>query len=201
MSSAYRSLHINSARQLMSYKRLPDARRLPGLPEPLPDGDVLRRLRRPLRPAGEDHASAPRWSAVEPVDGEWEVTVEDAEGERRDRALPRRAGRQRPPLGPALARTRLPRLRGVRGRADPRPPLPRARRPGRQAGAGAGDRQLGRRHRGRVLADRREDLPGDAPRRLRDPQVHQRQADRRSRAAGRRPGCRWRCSASSWRGC
>ena len=32
-----------------------DARALPGLPQPLPDGRLLRRLRRPLRAAGEDH--------------------------------------------------------------------------------------------------------------------------------------------------
>ena len=42
-----------------------------------------------------------------------------------------------------------------------------------------GHRQLGRRHRGRVLADRRRDLPGDAPRCLRPAQVPERQADRR----------------------
>ena len=51
----------------------------------------------------------------------------------------------------------------------------------RQAGPGAGDRQLGNRHRRRGIADRREDLPGDAPRRLRHAQVPERQTDRRSR--------------------
>ena len=178
MSSAYRSLHINTSRRVMAFKTPADAGPLPGLPGPLPDGRLLRRIRRPLRPAREDpfpHRGPQRRAGRRRVGG-------DVAGRRRERAsesLPRRAGRQRPPLGPALARTGLPGRRGVRGRADPRPPLPRARGAARQAGAGAGDRQLGHRHRGRVLADRREDLPGDAPRRLRHAQVHERQADRR----------------------
>ena len=99
----------------------------------------------------------------------------------RERALSRGDGRQRPPLGCALARTGFPRGGGVRGRAGPRPPLPRARRPARQARARARNRQLGDGHRGRVLPARRRDLPGDAPRRLRPAQVPQRQADRRDR--------------------
>ena len=49
MSSAYRSLHINTSRQLMEYRSLPDARGPAGLPEPLADRGVLRRVRRPLR--------------------------------------------------------------------------------------------------------------------------------------------------------
>ena len=73
------------------------------------------------------------------------MTVDGRRGERETEPLPRGAGRQRPPLGPALARTGVPRLRRVRRRADPRPPLPRARCPAGQTGAGARDRQLCRR--------------------------------------------------------
>ena len=54
MSSAYRSLHINTSRGLMAYRTFPMPERLSGLPEPLPDRRLLRRLRRPLRPARED---------------------------------------------------------------------------------------------------------------------------------------------------
>ena len=61
-----------------------------------------------------------------------------------------------------------------------------------QAGAGARDRQLGRRRRGRVLADRREDLPRHPPRRLGAAQVHQRQADRRDAQPDHRPARRSR---------
>ena len=54
--------------------------------------------------------SAPRWKSVVPAEGEWEVTVEDADGERETHGLPRRAGRQRAPLGPALAQAAPPRV-------------------------------------------------------------------------------------------
>ena len=54
MSSAYRSLHINTSRRADGLQDLPDAGRLSGLPEPLPDRPLLRRLRRSLRAARED---------------------------------------------------------------------------------------------------------------------------------------------------
>ena len=158
---------------------LPDARPLPGLPGPLPDGRLLRRIRRPLRAAGEDplpHRGAQRRAGRRRVGG-------DRRGRRRRAARPTATGPSWSPTattGTRAGPSRLPRRRGVQRRADPRPPLPRAGRPARQAGPGPGDRQLGHRHRGRVLADRRRDLHLDAPRRLRDPQVHQRQADRRA---------------------
>ena len=49
MSSAYKSLHINTSRQIMEYKAFPMSRRVPDVPEPRPDRALLRQLRRPLR--------------------------------------------------------------------------------------------------------------------------------------------------------
>ena len=81
-SSAYRSLHINSARKLMSYRAFP-------MPEDYPDypshwqvakyfDDYVERFG--LR---EGITFDTEVLAATPVDGEWEVTVEDAGGERR----------------------------------------------------------------------------------------------------------------------
>ena len=86
--------------------------------------------------------------------------------------------RQRPPLGPALAGAELPGQRHLPRPAGARPLLPDARPARGQAGGGAGHRQLGDRHRGRVLAGGAGDLPGDAPRRVHRAQVHVRPADR-----------------------
>ncbi len=82
ISSAYRSLHINSARKLMSYKAFP-------MPEDYPDypshwqvaeyfDDFAERFGLKERIAFRTEVV----SAV-PADGEWEVTVEDADGKRR----------------------------------------------------------------------------------------------------------------------
>jgi len=81
MSSAYRSLHINTSRGLMAYKTYP-------MPEDYPDypnhfqiaayfDDYVDHfgLREKIRFRTEV-------VSVEPVDGEWEVTVEDADGKR-----------------------------------------------------------------------------------------------------------------------
>ena len=183
MSSAYRSLHINTSRKVMAFKTLPMPDHYPDYPDHFQMAAYFDEYvdHFGLR---EKISFRTEVVAVEPVDG---GVGGDDRGRRRrarDAALPRRRRRQRPPLGPALARTGVPRRGGVRGRADPRPPLPRARHPAGQAGARARHRQLGDRHRGRVLADRRRDLPRDAPRRLRAAQVHERQADRRGRHAG-----------------
>jgi dimethylaniline monooxygenase (N-oxide forming) len=81
-SSAYRSLHINSARKLMSYRAFP-------MPEDYPDypshwqvakyfDDYVERFG--LR---EGITFNTEVLGAEPVDGEWEVTVEDADGKRR----------------------------------------------------------------------------------------------------------------------
>ncbi len=80
-SSAYRSLHINSSRSLMSYKAFP-------MPEDYPDYPSHEHI------AAYFDAYAERFGlrekiafrtevvSVRPVDGEWEVTVEAADGER-----------------------------------------------------------------------------------------------------------------------
>ena len=178
MSSAYRSLHINTSRRVMAFKSLP-------MPDHFPDYPDHFQMAAYFDEFADHFGLREKISfrtevvKVEPADGAWAVTTRGESGAEHDRALPRRARRQRPPLGPALAGTGLSRVGRVRGRAAARPPLPRARRPARQAGPGPRPRQLGRRHRGRVLADRRQDLPRHAPRRLRHPQVHERQADRR----------------------
>jgi dimethylaniline monooxygenase (N-oxide forming) len=81
-SSAYRSLHINSARRLMSYRAFP-------MPEDYPDypshwqvakyfDDYVERFG--LR---EGITFNTEVVSAEPVDGEWEVTVEDGAGGRR----------------------------------------------------------------------------------------------------------------------
>ena len=81
-SSAYRSLHINSARKLMSYRAFP-------MPDDYPDypshwqvakyfDDYVEHFG--LREGIDFNTEV---LAAEPVDDEWEVTIEDAAGERR----------------------------------------------------------------------------------------------------------------------
>lgn len=80
-SSAYRSLHINSARKLMSYKAFP-------MPEDYPDypshwqvakyfDDYAERFGLKERITFNTHVVS-----AEPVDGRWEVTVDGASGRR-----------------------------------------------------------------------------------------------------------------------
>jgi dimethylaniline monooxygenase (N-oxide forming) len=89
MSSAYRSLHINTSRGLMAYKTYPMPDDYPDYPNHFQiaryfDGYVDHfGLREKIRFRTEV-------KSVVPVDGEWEVTVEDAEGKsetRRYRAV------------------------------------------------------------------------------------------------------------------
>ena len=81
-SSAYRSLHINSSRKLMSYRAFP-------MPEDYPDYPSLWQVAKYFDDYVERFGLREGITfntevvAAEPVDGEWEVTVEDAEGERR----------------------------------------------------------------------------------------------------------------------
>jgi len=84
MSSAYRSLHINSSRSLMSYKAFP-------MPEDYPDYPDHFRIAKYFDDYVERFKLAERIAfrtevvSVEPVDGEWEVSVEDAGGKREAR--------------------------------------------------------------------------------------------------------------------
>jgi hypothetical protein len=81
LSSAYRSLHINSARKIMSFKAFP-------MPEDYPDYpnhfQIARYFDDYVRHFGLEDRIRFRTEvlAAEPADGKWEVTVEDADGNR-----------------------------------------------------------------------------------------------------------------------
>ncbi len=81
-SSAYKSLHINSARKLMSYKAFP-------MPEDYPDYPSHWQVAKYFDDYAERFGLTERIAfntevvAAEPVDGAWEVTIEDADGKRR----------------------------------------------------------------------------------------------------------------------
>jgi Flavin-binding monooxygenase-like len=81
-SSAYRSLHINSARKLMSYKAFP-------MPEDYPDYPSHWQVAKYFDDYAERFGLTERITfqtevvAAEPVGDGWEVTVEDADGSRR----------------------------------------------------------------------------------------------------------------------
>ena len=179
MSSAYRSLHINTSRERMEYSDFPMPKSYPDFPhhthiaEYFDDYVDHFGIRDRIRfGTGVEHA------ARRP-DG-----VLGGHARRRQHPPLRRAGgRQRPPLGRALARAGVPRLRRLRGRADALARL-QGRRPRpvpRQDRRRARDGQLGDGHRGRGELRRRAHLPGRAPRRPHPPQVPVRQADRPAR--------------------
>ncbi|HUB99237.1 MAG TPA: NAD(P)-binding domain-containing protein [Solirubrobacterales bacterium] len=81
MSSAYRSLHINTSRRVMAYKTLPMPDHYPDYPDHFQMAAYFDEyvdhfgLRPKIRFRTEVLSAAP-------VDGEWEVTVEDADGNR-----------------------------------------------------------------------------------------------------------------------
>ncbi|HEY7456298.1 MAG TPA: NAD(P)-binding domain-containing protein [Solirubrobacterales bacterium] len=83
-SSAYRSLHINSARKLMSYRAYP-------MPEGYPDYPSHWQVARYFDDYAERFGLLERIAfktevlGVVPVDGEWEVTVEAPQGRRTER--------------------------------------------------------------------------------------------------------------------
>jgi cation diffusion facilitator CzcD-associated flavoprotein CzcO len=81
MSSAYRSLHINTSRRVMAFKSFPMPDHYPDYPDHFQMAAYFDEyvdhfgLREGIRFRTEV-------LAVEPVDGEWEVTVEDSDGKR-----------------------------------------------------------------------------------------------------------------------
>jgi len=81
MSSAYRSLHINTSRRVMAFKTLPMPDHFPDYPDHFQMAEYFDEyadhfgLRETIRFRTEV-------VSVDPVDGEWEVTVEDADGKR-----------------------------------------------------------------------------------------------------------------------
>ncbi len=193
MSSAYRSLHINTSRGLMAVRDLPDAEALPRLPAPLADRRLLRRLRRPLRLPRPD-------------------------------PLPHRGHEGRAGAGGGGCE-RHPRRRRDETRYDavlvanghhwdarwPEPPFPGEfdgrqmhahdyKTPGRLEDQNVLVLGIGNSATDIAVETSRvveHDLPRDAPRRLRDPQVPEGQAHRRARARSSRAGCRSRSSAAS----
>ncbi len=84
MSSAYRSLHINTSRDLMAYKTFPMPDSYPDYPNHFQIAEYFDAY---VDRFGFRDRIAFRTEvvAVEPVDGEWEVTVEAAEGKRETR--------------------------------------------------------------------------------------------------------------------
>jgi dimethylaniline monooxygenase (N-oxide forming) len=81
MSSAYRSLHINTSRRVMAFKTLPMPDHFPDYPNHFQMAEYFDEytdhfgLRETIRFNTEV-------VAIEPADGEWEVTVEGADGKR-----------------------------------------------------------------------------------------------------------------------
>jgi Flavin-binding monooxygenase-like len=81
MSSAYRSLHINTSRKLMAYATFP-------MPEDYPDYPNHFQIARYFDDYVDHFGLREKIRfrtevvAVEPVDGEWEVTVENPDGQR-----------------------------------------------------------------------------------------------------------------------
>ena len=179
MSSAYRSLFINTSREMMEYASLPDAGGLSGLPAPHADRRLLRRLRGSLRVPRPD--PLPHRGHVGGA-----ATAAGAGRSRSTTARPTTYDAVMVANGhhwnPKLARARLPRPGGLPRRAAPLAPLPRARRALRgPQRARARHRQLGHRHRGGDLARVEDDLSRHAPRRARAAQVHRRHAHRPAR--------------------
>jgi NADPH-dependent 2,4-dienoyl-CoA reductase/sulfur reductase-like enzyme len=82
LSSAYRSLHINSGRKIMSYRAYP-------MPDHLPDYPDHFQIARYFDDYVEHFGLAERIAfntevnGIEPIDGEWEVTVAGPDGESR----------------------------------------------------------------------------------------------------------------------
>ena len=150
MSAAYRDLHINTSRERMAYSDFPMPADYPDYPHHTPDRRVLRRLRRPLRLPRPDHLrDARRARRARRRRRLARVTHRRRRGAR----LRRRPGRQRPPLEPALARARVPRLRHLRraSRCTPTPTWTTSIFDGKRRRR-AGHGQLGDGHRRRVLA-------------------------------------------------
>ena len=113
MSSAYRSLHINTSRERMEFSDFPMPKSYPDFPHHTHIAEYF--------DSYVDHFGVRERITFETGveraalgDGAWEVTLEGGD----DAPLRRADGRQRPPLGRALAGAGVPGQRRVRGRAD-----------------------------------------------------------------------------------
>ncbi len=138
---------------------LPDARVLPGLPPPHPDRGLLRRLRRPLRPARADHVRDRRRSTP-PRRG---AACGRSSSTRARRAATTRCSSPTATTGTRAGPNRRSRAR-TRSRGSSCTPTPTSTtRSSRASGGRPGHGQLGDGHRRRVLLRRRAHLPGGAP--------------------------------------
>ena len=200
MSSAYRSLHINTSRERMEYSDFPMPKSYPDFPhhthiakyfdDYVDHFGVRDRIR---FETGVEHA------ARRP-DGVWEVALENGETHRYD-ALLVANGHHWDPRWPEPAFPGAEAFEGVQMHShdykgdDPDFFRDKTRRRAR-------DGQLGDGHRGRGELRRGAHLPRRPPRRARPPQVHVRPADRPDRAARRRSRSRSgaRCVAGDAQG-
>ena len=109
-SSAYRSLHIDTSKERLSFRTFPIPEHFPSFPHHS-DIKATRLLRRRLRPAGEHRVQQRRAACrARPDGGGWEITDQQV----RPRVRP--AGRrQRPPLG----RRRIPTSQAIHRRDHP----------------------------------------------------------------------------------
>ena len=104
MSSAYRSLFINTSRAMMEYATYP-------MPDDYPDYPHHTQIARYFEDYVDHFGFRDRIrfntevARVEPAGDDWEVTLADGESP----PLRRRDGRQRPPLGSQVPRAALPR--------------------------------------------------------------------------------------------
>ena len=127
-SACYETLEINTSCPRMAFSGLPDARGLPAVRRAPPGPRLLRGVRRPLRLPAHDHLRH-LGRGGDPHRRRQLAGPDRGSRRRGDPGVRRRAGRQRPPLGRALAGAGVPGR--LRGRADPRPRLPLVRRAGR----------------------------------------------------------------------
>jgi cation diffusion facilitator CzcD-associated flavoprotein CzcO len=81
MSSAYRSLHINTSRRVMAFKTLPMPDHYPDYPDHFQMAAYFDEFVERFG-LGDKISFRTEVTSVEPVDGEWEVTVEGPDGER-----------------------------------------------------------------------------------------------------------------------
>ncbi len=81
MSSAYRSLHINTSRRVMAFKTLPMPDHFPDYPDHFQMAAYFDEFVERFG-LGDKISFRTEVTSVEPVDGEWEVTVEGPDGER-----------------------------------------------------------------------------------------------------------------------
>ena len=195
MSSAYRSLHINTSRERMEYTDFPMPKSYPDFPHHTPDRRLLRRLRRPLRLPRPDPLRDGRRARR----ARGRRQLDDRARHGGDAPLRRARRRQRPPLGPALARAAVPRqLRRRRRRT--RTTTSTTSRSRADASSSSGSATARWTSRSSRASSRSATFLSLAPRRARHPQVPVRPAARPDRRQQTSPArCRGRSARRSSR--